>query len=383
MVTNLVGPPVQGENFVGRKHETEIAISSIANGNSLLLAAPRRVGKSSFAHHIIDKMKDKGWDGLFIDLQGIGSISELSDLLIRQFTSIQHKDAFKLGIENFLNKGLRRISKIDVKGVEVELGDINESLALAERHMAVKNKCVVVLDEVAVFMEEISRKAGINGAKNILDWLRKTRVSNACQISWIYCSSVSLRNFCSEHNLSHTINDLQTFDLGEFSQEEAFQLLSQLDINTRYFSPTDISSILCRIGWKLPFFIQLFYSKYQMMRHDISEKSMTEATETVLNALEREQALDSWSERLSGYGKNEQIARTILDYTCQPGAKASREKLVAVISSKCHIEDNPDFQFSQVRQMLETDGYIMSTNDGTTVFRSPVIRDYWFKKYIR
>ena len=40
MVKNLVGPPVTGDNFVGRRNEIERAVSILEQGNSLLLASP-------------------------------------------------------------------------------------------------------------------------------------------------------------------------------------------------------------------------------------------------------------------------------------------------------------------------------------------------------
>lgn len=43
MAKNLVGPPVTGEDFIGRKNEIERAISILEQGNSILLASPRRV----------------------------------------------------------------------------------------------------------------------------------------------------------------------------------------------------------------------------------------------------------------------------------------------------------------------------------------------------
>ena len=71
MIRNLVGPSVFGNDFVERKQELIATKENLSNGNSLLLASPRRVGKSSFAHHIVDDMINNGWEGLFIDLQGI------------------------------------------------------------------------------------------------------------------------------------------------------------------------------------------------------------------------------------------------------------------------------------------------------------------------
>lgn len=60
MVKNLVGPPVTGDNFVGRRNEIERAVSILEQGNSLLLASPRRVGKSSFSQKMLEVFEHKG-----------------------------------------------------------------------------------------------------------------------------------------------------------------------------------------------------------------------------------------------------------------------------------------------------------------------------------
>lgn len=39
--------------------------------------------------------------------------------------------------------------------------------------------------------------------------------------------------------------------------------------------------------------------------------------------------------------------------------------------------------YAEVRQMLENDGYIMETESGDLVFRSPIIRQYWFSKFVK
>jgi len=44
-----VGPPVEGANFYGREKELQYAWEyHVSKGVSLLLSAPRRVGKTSF-----------------------------------------------------------------------------------------------------------------------------------------------------------------------------------------------------------------------------------------------------------------------------------------------------------------------------------------------
>lgn len=46
MIRNLIGPPVTGMDFIGREKELADAWKAIEDTNSLLLASPRRVGKS-------------------------------------------------------------------------------------------------------------------------------------------------------------------------------------------------------------------------------------------------------------------------------------------------------------------------------------------------
>jgi len=386
MIKNLVGPPVRGNDFVGRKQELAAAEKSIIDGNSLLLSSPRRVGKSSFAHYIVDDLSKRcGWDGLYIDLQGLRYENNLADLLISHFSTIPLNKPFVLQVEKYIDKGLEIFSKVSVKDVGAEFNvNASKPLNLAEKHIsATRNKCVVVLDEVAVFLEELTKQCGVNRTELILNWLRKMRLGNSERISWIYCSSVSIQSFCSKYNLSHTINDLQSVNLGELCLEEATELLYQLDEKTKYFKPGQIDFILDRIGFKLPFFVQLFYSKYSLMYGSFKGNTIEERTEQVLDSLEKEQFLDSWSERLEGYGDNQRVARILLNYISQPCSKTDRDTLMSVISSACSQQDELSLRLSIVKQMLERDGYIIPTEEGGIIFRSPIIRDYWFKKFVR
>ena len=62
-----IGSPVVGEDFFGREVELRKA-ESLIRDNNLMLAAPRRVGKTSFARRLIDTLSSKGWNTIFIDL---------------------------------------------------------------------------------------------------------------------------------------------------------------------------------------------------------------------------------------------------------------------------------------------------------------------------
>lgn len=54
-ISNRVGPPVEGEDFFGRTKEIRQANRLLDSGHSLLLSAPRRIGKSSLAKRLIEE----------------------------------------------------------------------------------------------------------------------------------------------------------------------------------------------------------------------------------------------------------------------------------------------------------------------------------------
>ena len=69
-----IGPPVIGEDFFGRWNELKKA-EVLIQDNNLMLAAPRRVGKTSFARRLKDVQSAKGWNTIFIDLEEINSVT--------------------------------------------------------------------------------------------------------------------------------------------------------------------------------------------------------------------------------------------------------------------------------------------------------------------
>ena len=59
-ISNRIGPPVEGTDFFGRTREIRHANKLLDSGHSLLLSAPRRIGKSSLAKRLI---AEKMWAG--------------------------------------------------------------------------------------------------------------------------------------------------------------------------------------------------------------------------------------------------------------------------------------------------------------------------------
>lgn len=68
-ISNKIGPPVEGDDFFGRGKEIRNANRLLDRNHSLLLSAPRRIGKSSLAKRLIEEKQNQGWKCVYIDLE--------------------------------------------------------------------------------------------------------------------------------------------------------------------------------------------------------------------------------------------------------------------------------------------------------------------------
>ena len=100
MINNITGSPVEGNNFFGREKELEYVWKHIQKGNSIILSAPRRVGKSSLAKKIIQQAKNTGWNSLEINLEEIKSEEGFLKVFIKE---LQKQDWWEKTKVNLLN----------------------------------------------------------------------------------------------------------------------------------------------------------------------------------------------------------------------------------------------------------------------------------------
>ena len=81
-IQNKTGASVERENFYGREQELYNAFVKINDGNSLILAAPRRVGKTSFAKKMAEICREKGWAAIYLDLESIRTEEQFVRLFV-------------------------------------------------------------------------------------------------------------------------------------------------------------------------------------------------------------------------------------------------------------------------------------------------------------
>lgn len=385
-ISNRIGPPVEGDNFYGRSKEIALANRLLDSMHSLLLSAPRRIGKSSLAKKLIQEKQTQGWTCVYIDLEEISTEQGFLKLMIE---ALEKGGVWKqiTGTVSQEIKTIReRVEKISIGPVGVNLtpraNDENLYNDLKELIQHDKDTFIVV-DELSLFLGNLLRSDENNAkVKFILNWLRSLRQVSQTKVRWLFCGSVGLKNFTSALNLGYTVNDLTEFSLDELSREEAYGLLSSLCRSESIgYSDDIIHYALDKLYWNIPYFIQVLFSKLvEMNCKDIDKK----AIDIAYRQLCSDSYLRTWSERLSEYRELEIPARKILKTLSQKPEGLKRDVLLSVLMSG----ENPsqvelvDLQLSRVLDMLENDGYLIK-KESIRTFRSPLLRDYWYERYVQ
>lgn len=385
-IENRIGPPVEGKDFYGREKELGIANHLLDSGHSLLLSAPRRIGKSSFAKRLIEDKKAQGLKCVYIDLEQTTTEDGFLYLIIEYFERNhvwrQKTDGMLQGAKAILD----RINKISIGPVGFDLSsperkeDLYKSLKELIRH---DEETFIVVDELTLFLGVLLKSdGGEEKVSFILNWLRSLRQVAGTKVRWLFCGSVGLKNFTASLNLSYAINDLTDFSLDELTPEEARGLMEGLcQGEGMNMDEESIIYALEKLHWNIPYFIQILFSK---LRDNYTGAVSKEDIDTAYGQLCSESYLNTWSERLAEYREMERPARLILNGLSARRSGLRRETLLGILMTGQDPSNagETDLLLSKVLEMLENDGYLLRKGPVRS-FRSPLLRDYWYGKFVQ
>jgi len=381
-ITIKVGPPVEGDDFYGREKELQYAWEyHISQGVSLLLSAPRRVGKTSFAKRMLKYAEENGWKPLYLDLQGLNTESELVKLFKEEFKS---KKWWEKTSETLL-KILESIEEVKFVGGEIS---VNSNVWRSDTYGKIKQlienteNTLIVVDELTVYLNHLlAQENGRDKVEFFLEWLRNLRQTT--KVCWIFCSSVGIENFASMNQLSKHLNDCHPYPIGAFSEDEAKDFISHLIVDENVqFTEGNIQYILDKLVWHLPFFIQILVEKINYLVCIENRHLSNDTIDEAYNRLITEKHFNTWDERLKEYHDFEDNARKVLKLCVSPNDGRSRDDLLINFSARKSDKEKIEVMLSELLEMLKNDGYL-TEHDGKYIFRSPLLRDFWYERYVK
>jgi hypothetical protein len=244
-----------------------------------------------------------------------------------------------------------------------------------------------MVDEMTILLNNFIRNGkenGVNDVEFFLNWLRSFRQVSNTKIQWLFCSSIGIESFTNQYNLSYTLNDVNSVSISEFSNAKATEFIQALSKSENLiFSDNHINHMLKKLGWNLPYFIQLLFSKTNQLVK-IRECELAESTINVAyQMLISEKHLNTWDERLKEYSEHESSARLILRNLSRIQDGETRQTIFNLLYNKLQDEEKTEMVLSKLLYMLKNDGYINDGKGGRYLFRSPLLRDFWFHKFVK
>lgn len=356
---NNITSPVTGNDFYGRERELREAMTLLESNQSILLSAPRRVGKSSLAMKIKRLLDEKGIRNIYVDLEGVETQEDFLKKLL---------DHFDLSVP----------VKFDFSD-EKKVSDLYYTIAEALDH---DKDTVVIVDELTLFLTYREREGGtLNGVKFLLNWLRSLRQVADTKIRWLFSGSIGLHHFTGIRNLTYAINDMAPVELGPLDGREAKEMLAALAQSVGLEMPADVREyLLTKLGWPVPYLIQLMVNRLVVL-----SDGKTVAPSMVDRAFEEladSKILNIWRERLTEYNGFEQMAEYALTELSKTPEGKTKEELLRQYCTKEGLADNfeTEFKFSEAMSLLVDDGYLYREK-GKLMFRSPLIREWWNRHY--
>lgn len=397
MVSNRVGAPVRGNDFYGRDAFVELVWRKLEAGN-VLLAAPRRFGKTSVMYRLIDEPRFD-FKIIHADLE---HMTEPADL-VAQLTVQLAKDTYLSRIassvsyfpKSLWSKFKKTFSEVDLWKVKVKLRDqlrINWQESGEELFRKVgthKETILFVLDEFPMMIDRMARSAAHrNEAKTLLRWLRAMRQSpTTTNIRFLIAGSIGINHVLNELGEISAINDFEQVRLEPFSPAVAKGLLGELasSQDIKLSEPTQ-RKMLELIGTHVPYFIQVIFSEAAKAHIQdglpVTPRRVEQIYRDKVLGVDCKTYFDHYYGRLRDYykPKEEKAIKRILRELAIVGG------LTRDVSYQFYREFVPGpadvEEFNHLMTDLENDFYIrFSAEKQVYEFASKLLRDWWLRHY--
>jgi uncharacterized protein len=405
MTKNQVGSPVRGDNFYGREAFVKLVSNKLQNGN-ILLASPRRFGKTSVMYKLIDAPK---WEYRVVhaDLEHLKEPAELLTVLVEQLVR-DDKTAHALSKLTWLPKKIwssirDTVEEVELVEVKLKLKEQlrpgwqesgNELFKLVGK---ADTTIVFFLDELPMMIDRMMRSdEGREEAKTLLRWLRALRLHPEIQnIRFVIAGSIGIGRVLNELGEIAAINDFESIKLDPFPHKVASAFIDELASSEEVpLTPLCKRKMIQLIGTTVPYFLQIIFSEVAKAYKLDEEKPTSKAIERIYRnkvlGVDCKTYFDHYYTRLREYYRphEERAAKRILRELAVAGSMTQDAcfQFYRLEVGPQHRSDKSllsEFEsFTILMSDLESDFYIAFNFETKQYgFSCKVLRDWWLRHY--
>jgi uncharacterized protein len=375
----IIGNTATGAYYYDRPDIVANIWEQITIGNHVLLAAPRRVGKSSIMKYMIDNSIDNH-KCIYKNIQGLGSADHF-------FQSIYELIKSCLNFSQKTSEWLRLL-----KETEIEEVSLTGTLKIRERainyleavnHILTKLqhndiKIVLFIDELPEVLHNLNKNNKKEDATIILKNLRRWRQEDQFRnFRLVLAGSIGM------HYVIKTIegrnvdcNDLHKVKFEALTNEEAIEYIRWATGNSATIRYTEalMLHLLSKIRYCLPYFINLMLNEINSKARKDKNPAITinDIDNAFDEVVKNSDHFKDWKSRLFDYMPlpDAEFVNEVLIFIAHMNT-ISKQKLYDLAIRHAKKDNYMDFIDG-----LEEDGYIIEESN-TYVFVSPFLQAFW------
>ena len=375
------GNPARGDDFFKRENVIEQAWDYLESGSHILIAAPRRVGKTSLMKYLEDFPRPP-FSLIYLITESVNSEKEFYRRILNRIVKTDFVKKSKK-VLNFLERHKPTIKRIGVDGIEFGVREEHNYFemlgSILKSPQPEANKLVIMIDEFPETLENIIEDEGDAAGRHFLQSNREIRQDSEIteNVQFIYTGSIGLENIVSRLNAVSTINDLVRLKVPPLTESEANQMIQGL-LTSVQFVLTDgvIEYIFHQIEWLIPFYIQLIMQELRNISREqgIGAIEKSHVDKALQEMLEQRNHFEHWHTRLrtTFKGRDYSFVKDVLNITSEKSEITSNE--IFDLAVKYDIE----ISFKDIIGSLVYDGYI-NNHEEVHMYRynSPILRMWW------
>ena len=377
----IIGNKATGDYYYPRPALEQQIIDEILKGNHILIAAPRRFGKTSIAIYIANNCPE-GCNCIFENIQGIdsetGFYKRFYELMLLSLkNNIKRKEKIKNFFKSIKIKEISATGTITFAGKKSidYLSEIDNLLPLLQENNL---KLVLFIDELPEVLYNLHKTNRDEEAKAILKNIRRWRqMDKTGSLCLVLTGSVGIHHVVKTiENRTTDLNDMAIVDFKPFTNIQSSDFIHHFTKGASVKYSTELSDYLLeKIAYQIPYFINLMLGEINKIAKDNGTPQIDKSHINLAfdNVVKNSDYFKEWKNRLFDYYSSADAAfmNEILVFIAHKG-KINIKQLYNLA-----VKHEKTIAYMDFVDDLIHDGYILRTADDDFIFVSPFLSTFW------